>query len=127
MPMHFSSILNALARSHAGAADALLDLYEAVGQRAHPGRCVACYFKIMQRARNADPAIEALRHWLEAELEIVAESPEVGPLERLPVQLEGDDLESFCQHTIQAIREDRAYEHPQIELTFAYKAQPQAA
>jgi len=111
--------LATLVGSVKGCADEILDLRDAAMKRQRPGLCVACYFKIAQAARN--PALaEPLRSWIEENVEVVAEDDR-DTLERLPVQLDGDDLEDFCRNVMQTFQTDRAYDTPHIRLHFDYK------
>lgn len=118
----FESALAPLASKLRTQADTLLDLREAALARRHPGLCVACYFKLLAPAqRRAPEAVTPLRTWLERHLEVVAQDEARRPLERLPVRLEAEDLESYCFGVMRTIQQDRAYPARDVALSFSFK------
>lgn len=101
-------------------ADTLLTLRECALRRTLPGRCVSCYFRLATSARpEADLA--PLRSWLESEIEIVAKDASAQVLETLPLRLEGDDLETCCRQTMDAMRDDRVHPTALLALSFRFK------
>lgn len=115
-------VLSPIAREARHCADVLLDIRDLASRRNEPGKCVACFFRIMGTvSRGSDPRfVEPLRGWLEERLEIVAEDDHSRELERLRVKLEGDDLESFCQGVMSRIHHDRSYSSPSVSLRFSF-------
>jgi hypothetical protein len=104
--------------------DTLLDLREAVAQALHPGRCVSCYFKLLESSpAAAQPHLTPLRRWLETRIEIAATGDRGNLLEVLPLDLnEIADLETCCRRTIDLFFEDRSYvDSPQIGLRFRFR------
>ena len=104
-------------------ADTILDLRTALVSRQHPGKCVACFFKILAPACQIEKtnSLVPLRSWLEENLEIVVKDDSTSELERLSINLLEDDLETFCQKVMTQIHYDRSYASKQISLHFAYK------
>ena len=93
-------------------------------RRRQPGKCVACFYKVMGMAgrRREEAPLEPLKSWIEEHLEIVAEDEcEQRLLERMPVRLRGDDLESYCRGVMAEIHHDRNYASRNIALKFAFK------
>jgi len=123
-------VLTPIAREMSHRADDILDLRDAAIRRDDPGRCLSCYFRLLAGARSGDAETTTpLRKWLEQHLEIVAHDAGLQKeLERLPLHLELDSIEGYCQRMMQAFREDRAYQHlPLIELSFQFKEASSAA
>jgi hypothetical protein len=116
-------VLGTVAKSglRGGAANALLDLREAALARKDAGDCLGCYFKILSACERSAAALSPLRQWLEERLELVAHAPGAGELERLPIILEGEDLEDFCAGVMDRFREDRRYRHGVIELSLNFR------
>lgn len=104
-------------------ADAILDLRELLMTSGHPGKCVRCFFQLFTAAgSDAMPKLAPLRAWLEANLEISVRG-DGHELEILPVKLQqGEDLEAFCQRSIQQVHLDRGYTAKRVDLAFRYKA-----
>lgn len=103
-------------------ADALLDLWEGLRRQRYPGRCIGCYFRLFARAGATTRArLTRLREWLEEHVEIVACDENQEELERLPIILEGDDLETYCRDVMQEFVDNRAYAGRRISLTFDFK------
>jgi hypothetical protein len=117
------AVLSPIAREMRHRADAILDLREAAARRNDPGRCISCYFKLLAGARpDIKPAATPLRRWLEAHLEVVARDPNLRELERIPIHLETDGMETYCQQIMDQFRYDRGYQDlPSIELSFQFK------
>lgn len=117
------TVLSPIAREMSHRADAILDLREAAAQRNDPGRCISCYFKLLAGARpDIKPVATPLRQWLEAHLEVVARAPNLQELERIPIRLETDGIEAYCQQIMEEFRYDRVYQDlPMIELSFQFK------
>lgn len=121
------TVLSPLAREMSHRADEILDLREAALRRENPGRCVSCYFKLLAGEGNRC-VTTPLRLWLEQHMEVVACDPAQGELERLPLQLDTEDIMGYCQQVMQDIRHDRSYAgHSAIELTFQFKSLPVAS
>lgn len=117
------SVIAPIATSFQGCADELLDIREAAMQRRQPGKCVACFYKVMgiaQRRQKAN-ALKQLQCWIEDHLEIVAEDEHHAELERMGVHLDDSDLESYCQNIISQMHFDRSYASRHITLKFVYK------
>ena len=121
------TILGPVAEAFRGEADTLLDLRKAALQQRDAGLCLRCYFKIRERS-TATPAparkrrpLAGPRAWVERTPEIVARDHSLSELERLPVRIETDDLESFCEEVMREFQENRAYEGDWIELSVAFK------
>jgi hypothetical protein len=114
-------LLAPVARDFRHAADEILDLRTAVLKRSDPGDCLDCYFKIFNvaKARNPEP-LRQLRCWLEENLEVVAKDGEARELERLPISLHHEDMQSFCQEVMVEFRENRNYLEPTIELSLRF-------
>ena len=114
-------LLAPVAESFKHAADDILDLREAVLSRSDPGDCVDCYFKIFNIAKAEDPTpLQQLRSWLEQHLVVVARDDEARELERLPISLHHEDLESFCREVMNEFRDNRSYSNALIELSLHF-------
>lgn len=120
----FDQLIAPIARSVKGCADDLLDIREAALKQKVPGECIACFFRVLSKAgqRNAEASVTPLKSWLEANLEIVAENHQRQELERLPVRLDGEDLEEYCYRIIELFHKDRNYTTDQISLRFDFKS-----
>lgn len=116
-------VIAPIAATIAQCANDLLDLREAANARQHPGKCVSCYYKVMGIAeRNRSKAgVGPLKHWLEKNLEIIAEDESSQVLERFPVKLTDDDLESFCKRVMDLVHFDRGYAAKHICLRFEFR------
>lgn len=115
-------LLSPLASGSPERADLLLDFLAAVKAGRHPGRCVRCYFDLLDTPeRNAQPAMHELRAWLEANIEVVARDEKDVELERIPLQLRGEDLQEYCYEVIDGVLKDRAYPSNQIGLEFRFR------
>lgn len=123
------SLLSPIAREMRHRADAILDLREAAVRRTDPGLCISCYFKLLAGTRpDFKPVTTPLRQWLEAHLEVVARDPNLQELERIPIHLETNGIEAYCQQIMDQFRYDRGYQDlPTIELSFRFKAQVESA
>ncbi|WOO41391.1 hypothetical protein [Rubellicoccus peritrichatus] len=109
-------------------ADDLLDLREYALSKSNPGRCVSCYFNLFKNTSGiGDNRLAILRKWLETNLEIVAKGDQDKFLERLPLHLDDEDLESFCARIMQEIITNRVYESERIALFFRFKNKSTAA
>jgi hypothetical protein len=117
------TVLSPIARELSHRADTILDLREAAAQRSDPGMCISCYFKLLASAHpHIKPVATPLREWLEAHLEVVARDSNLRELERVPIQLETDEMEAYCHRIMNEFRYDRAYQDaPMIELSFRFK------
>ena len=103
-------------------ADALLDLWEGLRKNRFPGRCIGCYFRLFAKARlSTRSRLDRLRHCLEDHLEIIVFDEDRGELERLPVNLEGDDLELYCREIMQEFMDNPQYVGRSILLCFDFK------
>tara|TARA_R100000027_G_scaffold67731_2_gene68266 strand:+ start:12701 stop:13084 length:384 start_codon:yes stop_codon:yes gene_type:complete len=109
-----------VARAAKHAADELLDFRSAALNRSDAGLCVRCYFKIFNATRE-EAALLRLRELLEKHLEVVAFDGDEQELERLPVFLDAEELESYCVRIMTEFRENRAYRSSQIDLRFRFK------
>jgi hypothetical protein len=116
-------LINPVAKQMPFCADTILDLRTALINGQHPGKCVACFFKILAPACRIEKvnAVAPLKDWLEKNLEIVVKDDSTLELERLSVNLLEDDLETFCQKVMMQIHYDRNYANRQLSLHFAYK------
>jgi hypothetical protein len=117
------SVIAPIAERMGNCADALLDIREAALQRRHPGKCVACFFKVMGAAeRRREPeVVTRLKQWIEENLEIVAEDEQQAILEHVPVNLETDHLEAYCRRVMDRFHYDRSYDSRHISLRFQFK------
>jgi len=121
MTQSIDHLLAPVASSFKNAADDILDLREAVLTRSDPGDCVNCYFKIFDIAKAKDPTpLQQLRHWLENNLVVVARDGQARELERLPVSLHHEDMESFCREVMNEFRDNRSYANSMIELSLHF-------
>jgi len=103
-------------------ADDLLDLRDAALTAGNPGTCVRCYYAIYGRiADRWEDKVLPLRRWLENHVEIVAKDELDNELERLPISLNGRDLESYCEEMMMEFRENRAYPSDAIRLSFRFR------
>ena len=107
-------------------ADDLLDLRTWAGSRQRPGKCVDCYFRLFS-SDLASAQLCPLREWLEGNIEVVAFDSSESTLERLPLRLDSENLETFCHGVMEEIRSNRNYGHPEISLTFQFKELAEAA
>lgn len=104
------------------AADSLLELREAARSGTTPGRCIRCYFQLLAAAsRDVQPRLTPLRAWLENHIEAEACDADGRLLEVVPVRLDADDLETCCRGIMREMHEDRAYDTPNIQMSFRYK------
>jgi len=121
MTKGIDQLLAPVAKSFKHAADDILDLREAVKTRSAPGDCVNCYFKIFDVAKAKDPTpLQQLRRWLEQNLVVVARDGDARELERLPVSLHHEDMESFCREVMNEFRDNRSYSNSPIELSLHF-------
>lgn len=113
--------LGALELIHEQAADAILDFRESALSRTNAGRCINSYFNILGAARDdgARP-ISVLRNWIERHVIIVVSDERSRELERLPVHLESENLQSFCHRVLTVMWLDRAYQNTSFEFRFEY-------
>lgn len=104
-------------------ADAILDLRELLLTGGHPGKCVRCFFRLFNsETRKGFPLLTPLRRWLESNVEIAVTSGQT-VLETLPLSFSAqENLEEFCQRSINHVRLDRGYDAKHIAMTFRYKA-----
>lgn len=123
--------LTPLAQKMSHHANDILDLREAAISRDDPGRCLSCYFKLLSYSQNTShDTITPLRKWLEQHLEVVAIDHDDGlkELERMPLHLNADRMESYCQQVITSFREDRSYQHlADIELSLQFRRETVAS
>jgi hypothetical protein len=103
-------------------ADTILDLRELLLSGGHPGKCVRCFFRLFDSGTSKGfPVLAPLRRWLETNVEIVVTSG-ARLLEALPLHFAGEEnLEEFCQRSMQHVRMDRGYDAKQIGMKFRYK------
>lgn len=123
MTLPLEPLLGPLVQNSARRADVVLDLLDAAKNQRMPGRCVRCYFDLLVDQHSL-PAVElnALRHWLEQHIEVVARDQKDTLLERMPLQLHSDDLETYCHSMMEGVMKDRAYTSSAIDLRFEFKA-----
>jgi len=116
-------LISPVAKQMPFCADVLLDLRAALLNRQHPGKCVACFFKIFVPACRIKKTstVVPLKNWLEENLEIVVKDHSTAELERLSVNLLEDNLETFCKKVMTQIHYDRSYKSRQLSLHFVYK------
>ncbi|MBC2601277.1 hypothetical protein [Puniceicoccus vermicola] len=112
--------LTPVARAIKHAADDLLDLRAAALDQSDAGLCVRCYFKIFSQSRE-QAALQRLRELLEKHLEIVALDNNRRELERIPVFLDADEMESYCLGIMKEFRDNRVYDSPKIDIRFRFK------
>jgi hypothetical protein len=125
-PPALDAVLRSLCPLFFRQADDLLDLRACANSRQRPGKCVDCYFRLSSEC----PAVSQLcplREWLESNIEVVAFAGGQSALERLPLRLDGETLESYCHGVMDEIRENRNYSHPEISLAFQFKELAEAA
>lgn len=124
-PSTLDAVLRSLCPLFYRQADELLDLRACAGSRQRPGKCVDCYFRLF----SEQPAVQLcpLREWLESNIEVVAFDAGLSALERLPLRLDSENLESYCHGVMDEIRSNRNYSHPEISLTFQFKELAEAA
>lgn len=116
-------MLSPLAEPFRRQADALLDLRECALRGAHPGRCVACYFRLLEAAppRTFDRLCPLCR-WLENHIEVVVCDGECRLLESFPLRLaDAADLRDYCHAVMAEMRENRVYDSEHINLEFRYR------
>jgi len=114
-------VLGPVAEVCRDAADELLDLRAAVLGRSDPGNCVSCYFRIFEVLGRGDvERLKQLRRWLEGNLVVVARDGSERELERIPVSLHQEDMESFCREMMLEFRENRCYADERIELSLDF-------
>jgi len=123
---HFDQLLAPIAHPLRAQADTLLDLREAATDNPHPGRCISCYFRLLEQAPDqATPKLTPLRRWLEGHVEIVAVDGQQQDreLEVFPLELDGaKNLEACCQGTIRTVLHDRAFtETHRIAMQFRFR------
>lgn len=123
----FNAVLGPVAARFSDAADAILDLRAAVLNERNAGQCLQCFFRIYgtgvarrQHASDLAPLIP-LKQWVEENIDIVAREPSKNELERLPVSIRDEDLESFCHRVMRQFHEDRSYASRAIELSLDFK------
>ncbi len=122
------SVLEPLCGAFAKEADAILDIRECLLLMERPGRCVDCYFRLLERAQGEDGReLSGLRQCLESHMEVVAQDEEKRLLERLPLRLEREDLQTYCEQMMEAFVKDRRYAAKRIELCFQFKVVETAA
>ncbi|MGF1451449.1 MAG: hypothetical protein ACFB21_05185, partial [Opitutales bacterium] len=114
-------VLSPLSQPFCREADCLLDLYNMTSQPRPPGECLSCFYKLRSRAKGLQAcALEPLRQWIEAHVEISVETEETEAA-TFPVALEEPDLESFCVQAMHRVREDTVIEAPEIRLQLRYR------
>jgi hypothetical protein len=119
---HVEKVLEPLCSVFSSEADALLDIRDCLLRKEAPGRCVDCYYRLMERADAGNQKeLGRLRECLESEVEVVAQDERKQLLERVPLRLETGDLQSYCEWMMQAFVQDRSYEAERIELCFQFK------
>lgn len=123
----FDSILGPVASEFSHEADTILDLRTAALREKDAGLCLRCFFKIRaQSTRSGAPVrartrLDPLREWMERNIEIVARGDDWTELERVPLVVEGEDLETFCHGVMREFQENRAYTEERIEISVAFK------
>lgn len=109
-------------------ADDILDLRDAALNAGNPGTCVRCYYTIYGKVADRwEDKLLPLRRWLENHVEIVAKDELDNELERLPVSLNGRDLESYCEEMMAEFRENRVYQSDAIRLSFCFRSEQLSA
>lgn len=121
------SVLHPLASECSHAADEILDLKKAAEDRNNPGQCVRCYYKIMGTVPESQRTlVEQLRDWIESQLVVVVRDAWQQELERIPVDLKENSLESYCHRVMEEFYQDRAYESPRLEMRFEFQGASEA-
>lgn len=126
-PAALDAVLRSLCPLFYRQADDLLDLRACANSRQRPGRCVDCYFRLSSEHPAVAAQLCPLREWLESNIEVVAFAAGQSALERLPLRLDGENLESYCHGVMDEIRVNRNYSHPEISLAFQFKELAEAA
>ena len=118
----FDQLIAPIVQNVRGCADDLLDLREAALTGKVPGACVACFFRVMGKAErhSAESTVIPLKGWLETNIEIIAENHKQQVLERQPLKLDNNDLESYCYSIMDVMINDRNYIDEQISLRFDF-------
>jgi len=115
------TILSPLASRACRAADEILDLRQAAKDRRNPGACVRCYFKIYDQLPEPDNSfLDGLKNWIESHVVVVVRDAWEQELERVPVQLTNNDLESYCRSLMEVFHQDRSYNSPRLQLQFEF-------
>lgn len=111
-------LLGPLSQKYPQRADEILDLYDGIVQRKHPGECIRCFFQLSEVI--SEDALQTLKIWMEEEIEVVATDTR-DELDRFPLQLQGNSMEDFCHNLTGVMRWDRPYKAPRIEVDFHYR------
>ncbi|MDR2982611.1 MAG: hypothetical protein LBV12_10245 [Puniceicoccales bacterium] len=126
-PLEIDRVLAPVAKALPSQADVILDIRAAARERRHPGACVRCFFQLAESAHRAE-FLHSLRFWLEQNIQVVAhgveksgDAEEKTELERLPLVLENDTLESYCQDMVEKFHNDRVYSMSRVEMEFQYR------
>ena len=129
---NIDQLLAPIAQPLCAQADTLLDLRDAATEHPHPGRCVSCYFRLLENAPDrATAKLTPLRRWLEQHVEIVAVDSQCcgRELEVFPLELGTfENLEDCCRQSISTVLNDRDFTAAEnIAMRFRFRAAKAAA
>lgn len=103
-------------------ADNVLDLYAMTQNAIHPGKCVQCFYRLLQAAQpEQTQSLAPLRSWIEENIEVSIFAGDA-PAGRFPVRLDQPDLEQFCDEAMRRVRLDVVAPEGPVELAFSFKA-----
>jgi len=103
-------------------ADRVLDLYAMTQSGIHPGKCVQCFYRLLQVARPEQAgSLAPLRTWIEENIEVAIFAGE-SPAGSFPVRLDSPDLEHFCGEAMRRVQMDIVTPEVPVELAFSLKA-----
>ncbi len=116
------AVIAALATRHRETADQLLDLKLETSRSKNPGSCVRIYFDLLGRLpQSCAGELGQVRRWLESLIEVVAVRENQQPFARVPMHLEADTLEDYCQRVMRDFHDMTAADPFSFELRFSYR------
>jgi len=102
-------------------ADKVLDLYAMTQSGIHPGKCVRCFYRLLQEAQpEQQRSLDPLRSWIEENIEVSIFAGDL-PAGRFPVRLDSADLEAFCDQAMRRVQFDVVVPEGPVELSFSVK------
>lgn len=103
-------------------ADQLLDLKLETSRSQNPGSCVRIYFELLGRLpRSCSGELAQVRNWLESLIEVVAVRADQQPFARVPMHLDAESLEDYCQGVMRDFHDMTAADPCNLELRFSYR------